>query len=905
MSKPESDRNLLVGILALQLSLVNEQQLLTAVKAWAFDKTRFLEDLFFEHKAIDEQSRSMLRVLLERNNTLHADVSARQTADPDLRSRRESLPTVMAVMRKLSDIDDAEIRDSVADFLKDGEGADEGGRAEQPTQPSAKAERGRRFRIVTRVAEGGLGRVSLAEDLELHREVALKEIRPKYLKSEETRARFLLEAEVTGRLEHPGIVPVYSLGSSSEAGPFYAMQFIRGVSLAEAIRKLHSERSKLDPNTMRLEIRKLIGRLVTASQAVHYAHTKGVLHRDIKPQNIMLGKFGETFVVDWGLARVNKTDSRIPEVDTDESILVPSGSGSSATQLGAMVGTIEYMSPEQADGRLEDMGPTADVFSLGATLYCILTGSYPVSSTIKKERSRLDYGRFLSPSQINRELPPALDAICLKALATETSDRYQSAAELVDELEAWMADEPVAAYPEPLGDRARRWLKRHRAWAASGAAVVATSLIALSGLLVVLSNHNRDLTKARDEAVQNETVARSLLSTELRIDQELLGRNELTAKEIAELRLRLAEGTYEQYKAWYERNPQDRQMRTEFAFAARALSNLHRSISNFPAAQSYIQASLKAQEAVPLDEKTIEEENDFVLSARDATELEFLDGRLGNALILSDKALNVLQSSSADSALEGSHASTLGDVRVLRATILRELGNYDKALTEVQQAEATLRALPTNTNNETQLGALRLQSTLLHARILSESGRSSQSLLLADEAISEMRPMVQTSKREFQNAFIDILNLAAQIRISQMIEIDRASTLLSEASQLLEEQFAREKTAKFSLSYSDTERLHSSLLRQQGKLEEARRSASLANSEAGALVARLPLVESLLAQAETEVELFELARVLGDAEKANQSLDAAQVSLLKAMQKSPSSARVRARLKNVEDLKNK
>jgi serine/threonine protein kinase len=243
----------------------------------------------------------------------------------------------------------------------------------------------------------------------------------------------------------------------------------------------------------------------------------------------MLGKFGETFVVDWGLARVNKNDSHIPEATTDESILVTSGSGSAATRLGATIGTLEYMSPEQAEGRLDSMGATADVFSLGATLYCILTGSYPVSSEKKSEGSRLDYGHFLKPSQINRAVPRALDAICLKALATEPVDRYQSAAEFVDELEAWLADEPVSAYVEPLSQRARRWLKRHRTWAASGAGAIAASLVALVGLLLISNNHNRELTQARDEAIRNETVARNLLSRELRIDQELLGRNELTA----------------------------------------------------------------------------------------------------------------------------------------------------------------------------------------------------------------------------------------------------------------------------------------------------------------------------------------------------------------------------------------
>ena len=895
MAKPNSDRNLLVGILALQLSLINEQQLLTGVKAWAFDKSKFLEDLFLEQQAIGEESRSMLRALVERSDTTQGSDAATQQATEDMPGKHESLPTVMAAIQRLSAIDDKEVQDSVADFLND----------RGKTQPFKKPERGSRFRIVNCVAEGGLGRVSLAEDLELHREVALKEILPKYLGSEETRARFLIEAEVTGRLEHPGIVPVYSLGTSQEGGPFYAMQFIRGTSLAEAIRKLHSEKTKLDAHVKRLEIRKLIGRLVIACQAVHYAHTKGVLHRDIKPQNIMLGKFGETFVVDWGLARVNKADSSTYEVPTDESMLIPSGSGSAATRLGAMIGTIEYMSPEQADGRLEEMGPSADVFSLGATLYCVLTGSPPVSNVIKKERSRLDYGHFLRPSQLNRDLPRALDAICLKALETNSSDRYQTAAELVEELEAWMADEPVAAYREPIADRVRRWLRQHQTWAASAAGALATFLVALTVLLVVLSNHNRDLAIARDEAVSNETVARTLLSRELRIDQELLGRNELTAAEIAAFRMRLAEGTFQQYETWLKRNPSDRNLRAEFAFMARALSNLNRSVSKFRQAQTYIQASLDAQGLIPVEQKTDEEKYDFALTALDASDLELLDGRLGNALLLSSNGQKVLRAMPTLAPEKDRNATTLAKLQTLRSKILLENGNYDEALQQAQQADATLRAVTVNGDNRMEMAALSMEAKLSQILILNESGRTNQAMPVADESISSLRPLVESSKRELRYTLARLLNCAAHMRIEQDIELDTASTLIAEASQLLDEQLKKEKTALTFLCISTTERLRSVLLRKQGKLQEALPAATTARNEARTVATRLPLVEHLVVHADAEIELYELGRALGNSDEAHRSAVAARELLHKAMQQSPEALRIRSRLKTLENVMGK
>ena len=170
---------------------------------------------------------------------------------------------------------------------------------------------GTRFHILRPHAEGGLGKVSVARDEELGREVALKEIKAAHAHHQDSRARFLLEAEITGGLEHPGIVPVYGLGKYDDGRPFYAMRFIRGDSLKEAVDRYHNVSGTLRapaksgtrnvPDT--IELRKLLGRFLDVCNAIAYAHSRGVLHRDLKPGNIMLGKFGETLVVDWGLAK--------------------------------------------------------------------------------------------------------------------------------------------------------------------------------------------------------------------------------------------------------------------------------------------------------------------------------------------------------------------------------------------------------------------------------------------------------------------------------------------------------------------------------------------------------------------------------------------------------------------------
>jgi len=234
--------------------------------------------------------------------------------------------------------------------------------------------------------------------------VALKQLQSHHADDPEIRARFLLEAKVTGGLEHPGVVPVYGLGSFDDGRPFYAMRFVRGDSLKDAIEQFHrAEQVGRDPGERSLALRRLLGRFVDVCNALAYAHSRGVLHRDLKPGNIMLGPYGETLVVDWGLAKT--AVRREPRSVTTEGTLRPSSaSGTPPTLSGQVIGTPAYMSPEQAAGRLDVLGPSSDVYSLGATLYCLLTGRAPYSggdaATVLRE---VRGGRFREPRQVKPE----------------------------------------------------------------------------------------------------------------------------------------------------------------------------------------------------------------------------------------------------------------------------------------------------------------------------------------------------------------------------------------------------------------------------------------------------------------------------------------------------------------------
>ncbi|MGD9715206.1 MAG: serine/threonine-protein kinase, partial [Thermomicrobiales bacterium] len=366
------------------------------------------------------------------------------------------------------------------------------------SSPPDVSSTGMRYRILKPHAKGGLGEVFVARDEELNRDVALKEIRGEHAHNKDSRGRFLLEAEITGGLEHPGIVPVYGLGQYPDGRPYYAMRFIQGDSLKEAIQEYHSEKNAQKSDSEKtLQLRKLLGRFIDVCQAISYAHSRGVLHRDLKPGNIMLGKYGETLVVDWGLAKVQ---GREDVTDADHLLQPTSGEGVAPTLVGSALGTPAYMPPEQAAGKLDQLGPASDVYSLGATLYHLLTGQAPFTGgNLEQTLKAVQSGQFPRPSEIKSDVPKPLEAVCLKAMALKPRDRYATPQDLADDVERYLADEPVQAFPEPFTQRAKRWVRKNPTLTTTTAAVVLLSAVGLGTFSTILGAKNQTLSELNDE----------------------------------------------------------------------------------------------------------------------------------------------------------------------------------------------------------------------------------------------------------------------------------------------------------------------------------------------------------------------------------------------------------------------
>jgi eukaryotic-like serine/threonine-protein kinase len=591
----------------------------------------------------------------------------------------------------------SELRDTAA-----GEASSGTAEGELLASTSSTAECISRFRILRFHARGGLGEVFVAHDEVLNREVALKEIAPLLARDAGRRARFMMEAEVTGNLEHPGIVPVYGLGTYADGRPFYAMRFVSGETFEKAIVRFHEKdkASQWNAGERIVAFRGLLGRLIDVANAVAYAHSRNVIHRDLKPGNVMLGPYGETLVVDWGLAKVSGgSDGAMNGPDLASPLGLYRAAGAIETEPGAAFGTPAYMSPEQASGGTHIVGPACDIYSLGATLYCLLTGNPPFRGGEALELlQRVQDGDFPKPRAVSPTTPAALEAICLKAMALRPQDRYDSARAMAEDIEHWLADERVSSYSEKRVERTARWLRRHRTWAqAAAVALVIVSLVSSTAAVLVDRAWRYERTARKQEQLALGEAESSFSMARDAVNRVLTNFAAGTLASIPEaegIRRQVAIDAVEFNERFLRMRPRDPSVRSEAARVYREAGNINRMLGHFSeAVQAYTRCVNLLEQLIKDYPDKLVYRNQLAESLQDASAGLRMEGRPQIAEPFCRRALELADQTLGKSPAIAGLRATKADCLQTLAAIFVDTGRFAEAERAHEEAVGLRRPL--------------------------------------------------------------------------------------------------------------------------------------------------------------------------------------------------------------------
>ncbi|HRK33543.1 MAG TPA: protein kinase [Candidatus Hydrogenedentes bacterium] len=478
----EQDRNLLFGVLAVQLGKVSSSRLMQVAAAWAVDPAQSLEARLVDGGALSETDRDLIQRFVEEAIRAHAG-DARATLDT-FGGEERVLKTFGGTVPLPGSNKPPVVGQAPAGTTI-------------PEDTGVLQVEGR-YEFVSEQGRGGYGRVCLVRDVFMTREVAMKELIPPSdepigsnaatpsREAVEAVARFLQEARITGQLEHPSIVPVYELGHRADGSLYYTMKLVRGQTLNKEIAKRTTLRERLE----------LLPRYLDLCHAIAYAHDRGVIHRDIKPDNVMIGSFGETVVIDWGLAKLKgRADVYASEIKETVRILQnESPSPTSQTLYGTILGTPHYMAPEQARGDIENVDERSDVYALGAVLYILLTGKRPYDKApLQNVILHMNLPPLTPVLELAPGAPPELVAICTKALERQQANRYPNAAAIAEDVNRYLSGALVQAHEYTLRDQLRRFVRKHRAQVATAGIALATLLlVAIVSYVQILQANTRE-----------------------------------------------------------------------------------------------------------------------------------------------------------------------------------------------------------------------------------------------------------------------------------------------------------------------------------------------------------------------------------------------------------------------------
>jgi eukaryotic-like serine/threonine-protein kinase len=548
---------------------------------------------------------------------------------------------------------------------------------------------GNRYRLLRLHRTGGLGQVWLARDEHIGRDVAVKVIRPDRPADRANRSRFLQEARMTGRLEHPGIVPLYDLVDSAEGEPpFYAMRFVAGRTLAETVNQYHHDREA--GRAGRLDLIALLDKFVALCRAVAFAHSRDVLHRDLKGQNVVLGDFGEVFLLDWGLAQ--QQDPMVVMETPGSAKEKPAGG-----QLHPIIGTPAFMAPELAAGGKAT--GASDIYGLGVILYTILSGKLPFDGATPDEiLSKVTQGEPAPPSTANPTAPPALQAICIKAMAREPAARYASAEALAGDVRLWLADEPVTVYREPWTTRAARWGRRHRTSVVAGIAILLTALIALAigGALIW---REKERTKQEYERAEQErqraednfdTARTVIMDTAAQINRVETGQADARLPDL--FRRAILDSIIARFDKVATDNPDDRPIQRQQALLHRYAANISRLLNDRGGEKRYA-ASIRIWEKLVADDaQSYGDRDNLAQTLGDYGTFQKRMGRLKDATITLDRAVQIAEELK-DHVPASDYQRTLGVLLVNHADVDYRKGEFAAAEQRCRTAAGLLEQL--------------------------------------------------------------------------------------------------------------------------------------------------------------------------------------------------------------------
>jgi serine/threonine protein kinase len=518
---PFSDKNLLFALIAYQNGYITMEQFFEAATVWNKEPLRELGEILVEKKFLEEVERFNIQGIVEDRLRRQGGIDNTLSFVLENGSVPEGQPLPEDWKGKI---------DAITKVIRD---------KNPPSPPSFSTPEANpgihRYIIRKTLGHGGQGYVWEAIDTELNRRVAIKNIVPD-LSSDPLHQELLIdEARKTGKLGHPGVPPVFDIGKDDEGKPFFTMQLISGEKLSERYKTLKHE--SISQSDFVNQIRPVLRHLIAACNTVEFAFdNEAVIHRDLKPDNIMVNRHGETVVMDWGMGKIITDPSQLPD-QASSVLLIPMSPGSGSqerTSVGTIKGTVTYMSPEQARAENDRLDHRTDVYGLGAILYWILTGQAPHT---KKALPDIQKNRFPAPSQVRPTLsiPRELEAICLKAMASQPEDRYQKGGDMAADLENFIAGEPVVALPENFVRKSERFLRKHARAVIASLLGLTLAVLGLTLANVIISGQKKEIERQNRKLVENEEELNSQLEKIQKLVKDLTASRRVASATLEEV----------------------------------------------------------------------------------------------------------------------------------------------------------------------------------------------------------------------------------------------------------------------------------------------------------------------------------------------------------------------------------